>query len=482
MSRVFLHSTVILSLSLVCQTVCLGLDQPDTNAVSSKPKYILVEAKAKPTDANWKPYETRTIEQLSNFKPDPNSIKLCEYGGRTDEKFKATGFFYPLKIKDRWWLIDPHGHPFVHIAVVGVYTGITELDRKTTSEVFGTEEKWADFSTMLLSDHGFNGTGGWSEALTLRKSHKPLVYTLSWDFMADFATSKGLAWQVSGHKGYPNEVWPVFHPEFAKFVEAYAKKLTPTKDDPYCLGHFSDNELQTRYDLLDLTFQLDLTKYPEMKYNVQEAKRWLSERKGKPAGLEDCTDEDRADFIGYMFDTYFKLTTAAIRKQDPNHLCLGSRFNGPALKSKGAFRAGGRYLDVISANYYRAWTPDQELMKMWYDESGRKPFMITEWYAKGMDSGLANNSGSGWCVKTQADRGRFYQNFILGLMESKNCVGWHWFKYVDNNPKAVAPDPSNADSNKGIVNYKYEPYNPLLNEMKKFNENTYQLIGYLDSR
>lgn len=323
MSRVFLQSTVIVSFSMFCQTFCLGLDRPGIDATSSNPKYILVEAKAKPTDANWKSYETRTIEQLYDFKPDPNSIKLCEYGGRTDGKFKATGFFYPLKIRDRWWLIDPHGHPFVHIAVVGVYTGITELDRKTTSEVFGTDEKWADFSTKLLSDHGFNGTGGWSEALNLRRSHKPLVYTLSWDFMADFATSKGLAWQVSGHKGYPNEVWPVFHPEFAKFVEEYAKKLTATKDDPYCLGHFSDNELQTRYDLLDLTFQLDLTKYPEMKYNVEEAKRWLSERKGKPAGLEDCTDEDRSDFIGYMFDTYFKLTTAAIRKQDPNHLCLG---------------------------------------------------------------------------------------------------------------------------------------------------------------
>jgi hypothetical protein len=482
MNKFLLPSMAIFSLSIFCQPPCFGLDQPGTNAANPRPKYISVEAKAKPADSNWVSYETRTMEQLYDFKPDPKSIKLCEYGGRTDEKLKAKGFFYPLKIKDRWWLVDPHGHPFIHVAVVGVYTGITELDRKTSLEVFSSVEKWADFSTKLLSDHSFNGSGGWSEAQPLRKSHKPLVYTLSWDFMADFATNKGLAWQVSGHKGFPDEVWPVFHPEFVKFCEEYAKKLTATKNDPYCLGHFSDNELQTRLDMLDRTFKLDLTKYPEMKYNVEEARRWLSERKGKPAGLEDCTDKDRSDFIGYMFDTYFRLTTTAIRKQDPNHLCLGSRFNGVALRSKDAFRAAGKYLDVISANYYRAWTPDPQLMRMWYDESGSKPFIITEWYAKGMDSGLANTSGAGWCVKTQTDRGRFYQNFILGLMESKNCVGWHWFKYVDNNPNAVAPDPSNADSNKGIVNYKYEPYYPLLNEMKKFNENTYQLINYFDAK
>ena len=466
--------------SLSMLTSCVGADQPAAGAGKAKPKFITVEVKAKPADAAWKTYDTRTIDLLDGFKP--KSIKLDEFGGRKDQKFAAKGFFYPLKIKDRWWLIDPQGHPFVHVAVVGVYTGITDLDRKTSMEIFGTVEKWADFSTKLLSDYDFNGTGGWSETEPLRKSHKPLVYTRSWDFMSDFATSKGLAWQVSGHKGFPDEIWPLFHPEFPAYCEEYAKKLAATKDDPYCLGHFSDNELQTRPDMLDRTLKLDLAKYPEMKYNVEEAKRWLAARKGKPAGLEDCTDQDRDDYIGYVFDTYYGLTTAAIRKQDPNHLCLGSRFNGAALKSKAAWRAAGRHLDVISANYYRAWTPDQAQLKMWNTESGGKSFMITEWYAKGMDSGLGNNTGAGWVVKTQADRGSFYQNFILGLMESKNCVGWHWFKYVDNNPDAAAPDPSNADSNKGIVNYKYQPYLPVLEQMKKFNKNTYQLLDYFDAR
>ena len=48
----------------------------------------------------------------------------------------------------------------------------------------------------------------------------------------------------------------------------------------------------------------------------------------------------------------------------------------------------------------------------------KKPFIVTEWYAKGMDSGMANTTGAGFVVKTQADRGRFYQNFTLGLLES----------------------------------------------------------------
>jgi hypothetical protein len=45
---------------------------------------------------------------------------------------------------------------------------------------------------------------------------------------------------------------------------------------------------------------------------------------------------------------------------------------------------------------------------------------------------LANITGAGWTVRTQKDRGRFYQNYTLGLLKQPGCVGWHWFKYMDN--------------------------------------------------
>jgi hypothetical protein len=154
--------------------------------------------------------------------------------------------------------------------------------------------------------------------------------------------------------------------------------------------------------------------------------------------------------------------------------------HGRALRLPHIFKVAGKYLDVIAVNYYGAWGPDPNRMAMWSRESG-KPFIITEFYAKGHDSGLANNSGAGWLVPTQKDRGRFYQHFTLGLLESKNCLGWHWFKYRDNNPEDLSTDPSNRDSNKGIINYKYKPYITLLEDMKKLNNEVYALIDYFDS-
>ena len=107
--------------------------------------------------------------------------------------------------------------------------------------------------------------------------------------------------------------------------------------------------------------------------------------------------------------------------------------------------------------------------------------LSTEFYTKGEDSGLPNNTGAGWNVRTQADRGWFYQNFVTELLRSGNCVGWHWFTYMDNDPQNLKTDPSNRDSNKGVVAWNFEPYTVLLDEMKQLNDCTFRLIRHLDA-
>jgi hypothetical protein len=94
--------------------------------------------------------------------------------------------------------------------------------------------------------------------------------------------------------------------------------------------------------------------------------------------------------------------------------------------------------------------------------------------------GLTNESGAGWTVKTQRDRGLFYENYTLGLLAAKTCVGWHWFKYQDNDPENLKVDPSNRDSNKGIETNRYEPYPELTDRMRRINQRVYRLIEHFD--
>ena len=105
--------------------------------------------------------------------------------------------------------------------------------------------------------------------------------------------------------------------------------------------------------------------------------------------------------------------------------------------------------------------------------------LISEFYTKGEGTGLVNQNGAGWIVKTQQDRGSFYQNFALALLQSKVCIGWHWFKYMDEDPDSTG-DPSISSANKGTVDFNFNPYVPLLTSMHDLNQHVYGLASYFD--
>lgn len=419
-------------------------------------------AKTKPSNP-WQAYPTRLVGTLPGYTPTTDT-GWSTYGGLKAERRAATGFFRAEPAGRRWWLIDPDGHRFIHVGVVDV---------KHPKES-GSAAAWAGATTKLLREHGFNGAGAWSDTALLRASPQPVVYTMMWNFMSSYGRKRGGIYQQAGHMGYPQDGIFVFDPEFVAFCDDYAKRLAATKDDPWLLGHFSDNELPFYTKSLD-----NFLKLAPGDAGRQAVDRWLAERRARLPAESGLTDEMRQDFLGFVAERYLQITTSAIRHYDPNHLCLGPRFDFQALQSPRVFEAAGRHLDVVAVNYHHAWSPDPVRTANWVKWSG-KPFLVTEWYAKGMDSGFANTTGAGWVVATQADRGRFYQNFALGLLESGGCVGWHWFKYRDNDPASKTADPSNLDSNKGIVNLRLEPYAPLLSAMHELNRQVYSLTAYFD--
>ena len=65
--------------------------------------------------------------------------------------------------------------------------------------------------------------------------------------------------------------------------------------------------------------------------------------------------------------------------------------------------------------------------------------------------------------------------FTLGLLGHGGCVGWHWYRYLDNDPADTVLDPVNISGNKGIVNIKFEPYLPLVEAMRSLNLRAYAL-------
>lgn len=433
---------------------------------------LLVASRKKPT-MPWKDYETRTIAHLKGFKPRPR--ELNRYGGIESNKTQKTGFWHVEKIDGRFWMVDPDGGFNIHRAVCSVSPSRGERNVKAFQEKFKTKEAWAKATRELLWENGFNGTGSWSDTRSLADGDKPLATTMNLSLMSGYGKKRGGTYQKPGHTGYPNDCIFAFDPEFAEFCEdSVARQVKAIKDNPYFLGYFSDNEMPFSSKTLENYLGIENKSDP----GRIAAEKWLSDHGKK---RDDIDNALRAEFLGFLADRYISIVAKAVRKHDPNHILYGPRLHGGDRDRKELMQAFGKHIDVISFNYYGVWTPLEKHTKGWTEWTG-KPFMVTEWYTKGEDSGLGNTTGAGWNVRTQKDRGLFYQNYTLALLECGNCVGWHWFKYQDNDPTAKNVDPSNIDSNKGIVDNDYTPYADLLTAMKEINTQTFDLIEYFDRR
>ena len=442
---------------------------------------------------------TRTIDTLiglGEYSDFDKEQKFDIYGGLIDEGLRqeATGFFYSTKIGDRWWIIDPLGYPCYIRAVSGV--GINYLSspnhKAAALEKYGTAEKWGIAATrQLQSDWYFNAsTGNGSDIASVENR---LIYQDSCGFVGSYGTEIGTNNSNGGSTTFAgNNTMNVFDPAFVTWCDTKAQSVAAQKDDPWLLGRTMDNELPMDANMLYNYLRLSPID-PVYLYSYACAWTWFVNMTGKDNPTDaDVTEELLQLFVGFVYDRFYNLATDAIRKYDPNHMILGSRMLHGVINLPWVLRFAGLHLDCLTINWYGEWDVPVEDLKL-ASENANIPLMVTEFYTKAMDSKLDNTRGAGWVVRTQQDRGDFYQCYTLRLLECKNFVGWHWFQYIDNDPdpsviyttkngQKVWRDQSSVDANKGIVSNTHDPYTDLVNSMAEINKNVYKLIKHFDAK
>jgi hypothetical protein len=414
----------------------------------------------------WITYRTVTMNQLAGFHP--LEVSLGKFGGRTDRREEATGFFHAKKVEGRWILVDPEGYHFFSAGVNCVDPSDTSPDSLYAFQVkFGSRQKWVEGTHDLFQKLGFNTLGNWSAGSLFKEGGRPMPYTVSMSIIGSYARKKNLYMPSYGSTNLKGDVLPVFNEDLPAHIDEACRKLAETKDNPWVFGIFSDNEIPL--------FEEDIIRrYLAMGEDDPGAKRaraWLAEH-GKTE--EMITAADDREFCLLVLSKYFGMVRDAIKKYDPNHMYFGTRFHKTVLTQPSAYEAAGPYMDVIAINLYHRWNIDQEMISRMAETAG-KPMMITEWYAKGVDSGLRNESGAGFTVHTQKDRGMFYENLTISLLRNPNMVGWHWFRYMDEGPFQKGE----KASNKGLLNCHFEPYEGLADSMARINRNVYGLRDYL---
>ena len=368
------------------------------------------------------------------------------FGGWTKLQGQKTGFFHVEQINGRFWLVTPEGNVFFAKGVESIDLG---PDRDNPPP---DVEKAKQELEKQLKSWNFNTAG--SQRIRL----PGMPYTVNLGLAS--STTKDM-WLLGIVPDY-------FDPEFKKAVERRAAEMCPgLAKDPWLIGYFTDNEIRWVPDIRSKESVLEVfLKKPTDSPGYQKAMNFLKDRGRTP---ETITFDDISAFLEIAASEYGKIIYSAIRRQDKNHLILGSRFNSraPIPLTRGL----APYYDVFSFNNYEHRAPIYKLGEI--TRVSGKPTMVTEFSFKAMDSGLYNSIGAGDAVATQKDRADLFTNYVQDLARLPSCLGFYWFKYRDQ-PKEGAGSRSpggwgGENSNYGLVKIDGTPWEMLVNRMTEVN-------------
>jgi len=427
-------------------------------------------------DGEW---ATRREAEERELAEKPVLPERDEWGGwAAGPRLEDRGFFRTAKINGQWWLVTPGGRLFFSAGIDCVrpasptfvtgreamfswlppsdhplarYYGWTtstqgpvkegrtydfhsaNLDRKYGP---GFMDRWSGSALARLRSWGFNTVGNWSDSS---------VYSHGVPWVSTTHYSGNFRWITVGSSGMGDP----FDPEFEKAVRStLARTLQPALGDPYCVGHFVDNEmpwgstatdaaryqaalavaavkseslparqefirlLQARYDTLAILNQAWGTKF----------ETWQAVT-APPAPFTTAAQEDLGAFTRHFARQYFRTVRQAIRSIDPDHLYLGSRFH---IYTPEVLEAAAEFVDVISFNIYQARI---EPARWAFLNDLDKPAIIGEFHFGALDRGMFH---TGLVAATdQESRAAMFKEYLRSVTDHPSFVGAHWFQYTD---------------------------------------------------
>ena len=410
-----------------------------------------------------------------------------------------------------WRLVDPAGEPTVWLGVDHVkFDGFRcEADgnrkhyREANERQFVSREGWATNTAERLRSWGFNGLGAACDNSRFKGSGLGRCVFLA---LGDSATAEKADEEhwLSDNLHTPGTAFPnVFHPDFEKTCDELARKrCAPNVGDPWLVGYFLDNELRW-WGLGDsATGLFDLVRTLPPEHSARQALAAFLEERGlstnsqcsqlptntnrNPANPVNPVENGSASsaaprevpaatkraFVALVAERYFSTLCAAIRKADPGHLILGSRFAGMDFAPE-ILAACGRHCDVVSVNVYpwadldtgvvlekRGGVPLADAFRAFREKAGGKPLLLTEWSFPALDSGLPCTYGAGQRFHTQVERAQASEMLLRTVMSLPFLVGDDFFMWQDD-PALGFNKHFHENSNYGLVNVNDEPYAEL---------------------
>jgi len=412
------------------------------------------------------------------------------------------------------WLVSPGGGRVFSVGVCHVHPrgshshalGFSPYKR-FVEENYPSLDAWADETAARLRSWGFTSLGAASDVTLLAGRGFPHVSHSALRMGQNF-TSNEPEHSICPSKGAPCTALPnVFHPGFAAHCEKIAaERCAAAKDDPFLIGWYIDNELawwgkngQRATGVYDAIAALPPEHSAKKALDAFLAV-WSSEADHSdgilPQGPRGLAGSPRGGaegdaavaFLRHFARTYFAITTAAIRKYDPNHLILGCRFAGLQGAHPVVWETCGEFCDVVSFNCYpwadldcgvvldeKCGVPMLDRFRE-YHGYAKKPMIVSEWSFPALDTGRPCFKGAGQRVPTQKERAEASSLFLRTMLAQPFVVGCEYFMWCDR-PAQGGHKANAEDCNYGLVNEENRPYDELLSTLAPLLHEAAQLRG-----
>jgi hypothetical protein len=425
-------------------------------------------------------------------------------------------FFHLQQLRGKWWLVDPDGHLFLSFGVNTVTPGVPVFtsNRETMFEWLPNKDEplgkyygkgksmaggsvvegptydflaanlerkygpdflpaWRQTALARLRSWGFNTLGKTCEAGLYRSGSMPYIPIVQ--FSGSYA-----------HVSAGHDTWGPMHdpfaPAFRTAVAAQlAKVVSPSRDDPMCIGYFLDNELSwgsarsndatLHYGLALGALKLAADALPAKQAFVAQLKQTYgvisklnAAWKTRFAGWDDfnasytpatplgaIVEGDCSRFLKLFALRYFTTVRDELRRLDPNHLYLGCRF---ASFTPESVEAAVETCDALSFNIY-----EPRIGTEWdFLKTLAKPAIIGEFHMGALDRGMFS-PGLVEAANQQA-RAAMVQDYVRSVADHPALIGCHWFRYAD---EPLIGHVSNGENfNIGLVSITDTPYPELI--------------------
>jgi hypothetical protein len=490
-------------------------------------KVVLVDSLGQDVRTDF-PQKVKSVDELkadvesekayyTNLKPP----EFDRYGGLPASAEKLglakTGFFHVEKKDRRWLLADPDGNAFFHLGVCcfgasddytyikgreSVYEWLPpyegEFNKAFHSEKFWSHDAFSFYLANVIRKYGSYDSGELAARMIERV--RKFGFNSGGAFSgipkdkreaASFPVVSSLP--LGGWGGEPlseivSQTLDPFDETNRVNIDKRFAGLAQSASDPLLIGYFLSNE-PPHEDLPRAVPAADskhackrrLVQTLQEKYKTADAfnQAWGT----KIESFEKAADtvlpvktpaaaEDMKNYCAIFWDEYYKLIAETFHKYDTHHMLIGNRWQPHTANSEQLVAAAGRYMDVISVNYY-TYGVDKDFLNRIYKWSGDKPMFLSEFYwSSQKESGLPGGKD----VSGQEERGLAYRNYVEQSATLGYVVGIEWFTLIDQARTGRWFQKYNGENaNSGIFSVTDRPWKKMVEEMLKTNYEIYKV-------